>query len=77
MNTIKNTAEDLIVAVVTKIRDVVQPIFGKYTMYYKYIDIFFYTSYAIILLGFYNTLPEYIPLLRNTILEIFWSSSGA
>ena len=70
MNTITNTVEDLIVAIVTKIRDFVQPIFSKYAMYYKYIDIFFYASYAIILLGFYNTVPEYIPLLRNTILYI-------
>lgn len=70
MNTIKNTAEDLIAAIITTIRNIVSPIFGKYTMYYKYIDIFFYTSYAVILLGFYNTIPEYIPLLRNTILYV-------
>ena len=63
-------AEDLIVAIITNIRDIVKPVFSKYAMYYKYIDIFFYTSYAIILLGFYNTLPEYIPLLRNTILYV-------
>jgi hypothetical protein len=70
MNTIKNAAEELIVVVVTKIRDIVGPIFGKYTMYYKYIDLFFYASYAIILLGFYNTVPEYIPLFRNIILYV-------
>ena len=70
MNNIKNMAEDLIVAVVTNIRDIVRPIFGKYAMYYKYIDIFFYASYAVILLGFYNTIPEYIPLLRNSILYV-------
>ena len=70
MNTIKNTAEDLIVAIITNIRDFVKPIFGKYTMYYKYIDLFFYASYTVILLGFYNTVPEYIPLLRNTILYV-------
>ena len=70
MNTIKNMAEDLIVAIITNIRDIVRPVFSKYAMYYKYIDIFFYASYAVILLGFYNTIPEYIPLLRNTILYI-------
>jgi hypothetical protein len=70
MNTIKNTAEDFIVAVITKIRDIITPIFSKYTMYYKYIDLFFYASYAIILFGFYNTVPEYIPIFRNTILYI-------
>lgn len=70
MNTIKNMAEDLIVAIITNIRDFIRPVFTKYAMYYKYIDIFFYASYAVILLGFYNTIPEYIPLLRNTILYI-------
>ena len=70
MNTITNTVEDLIVAIVTKIRDIVQPIFSKYAMYYKYVEIFLYASYAIILLGFYNAIPEYIPLLRNTILYV-------
>ena len=54
MNTITNTVEDLVVAIVTKIRDIVQPIFSKYAMYYKYIEIFLYASYAIILLGFYK-----------------------
>jgi hypothetical protein len=70
MNNIKNMAEDLIVAIITNIRDIVRPVFTKYAMYYKYIDLFFYASYAVILLGFYNTIPEYIPLLRNTILYI-------
>lgn len=70
MNNIKNAAEDLVLAIVTKIRDIVGPIFSKYTMYYKYIDLFFYASYAVILFGFYNTVPQYIPLLRNTILYI-------
>jgi hypothetical protein len=70
MNTIKNTAEELISAIITTIRNMVTPIFGKYTMYYKYIDIFFYASYLVILLGFYNTVPEYIPLLRNIILYV-------
>ena len=62
--------EDLVVAIITNIRDIIRPVFNKYAMYYKYIDIFFYTSYAVILLGFYNTIPEYIPLLRNTILYV-------
>ena len=70
MNTIKNTAEDLIAAIITTIRNIVSPIFGKYTMYYKYIDIFFYSSYLVILLGFYNTVPEYIPIMRNIILYV-------
>ena len=70
MNTIKNTAEDLIAAIITTIRNIVSPIFGKYTMYYKYIDIFFYSRYLVILLGFYNTVPEYIPIMRNIILYI-------
>jgi hypothetical protein len=48
----------------------VKPIFAKYSDYYKYIDVFFYGTYAIILLGFYNTVPEYIPVLRNAILYI-------
>ena len=70
MNTIKNAAEDLIAAIITTIRNIVSPIFGKYTMYYKYIDIFFYSSYLVILLGFYNTVPEYIPIMRNIILYV-------
>jgi len=68
MNTIKNAAEELIVAVVTGIRDIVKPIFSKYTMYYKYIDFFLYASYLLVLFGFYNILPEYIPLLQKVIL---------
>jgi hypothetical protein len=70
MNTIKTSLEDLIVGIITYIRDTVKPIFAKYSDYYKYIDVFFYGTYAIILLGFYNTVPEYIPVLRNTILYI-------
>ena len=70
MNTITTMAEDLIVAIITNIRDFIRPVFTKYAMYYKYIDIFFYASYAVILLGFYNTIPEYIPLLRNAILYV-------
>ena len=70
MNTIKTSLEDLIVGIITYIRDTVKPIFAKYSDYYKYIDVFFYGTYAIILLGFYNTVPEYIPVLRNAILYI-------
>ena len=70
MNTIKTSLEDLIVGIITYIRDTVKPIFAKYSDYHKYIDVFFYGTYAVILLGFYNTVPEYIPVLRNTILYI-------
>jgi len=70
MNHITTMTEDVVVAIITNIRDFIRPIFTKYATYYKYIDIFFYTSYAVILLGFYNTVPEYIPLLRNTILYV-------
>lgn len=70
MNSIKTATEDIVVAIITKIRDIVMPVFNKYSAYYRYIDIFFYATYAIILLGFYNTVPQYIPALRNTILYI-------
>jgi len=68
MNTIKNTAEDLVVAVITNVRDVLTPLFNKYAAYYKYIELFLYGAYAVVLLGIYNTVPEYIPSLRNIIL---------
>jgi len=68
MNTIKNTAEDLVVAVITNVRDVLTPLFNKYTAYYKYIELFLYGAYAVVLLGIYNTVPEYIPSLRNIVL---------
>jgi hypothetical protein len=68
MNTIKTATEDLVVAVITNVRDMLTPIFNKYTAYYKYIELFLYGAYAIVLLGIYNTVPEYIPLLRNMIL---------
>jgi hypothetical protein len=70
MNNIKTTAEDLVVAVITKIRDILTPILNKYASYYKYIDFFLYGVYAVVLLGIYNTVPQYIPSLRNTILYI-------
>jgi len=68
MNTIKTAAEDLGVAVITKLRDILAPIFNKYTAYYKYIELFLYGAYAVVLLGIYNTVPQYIPTLRNLVL---------
>jgi len=68
MNTVKTAAEDLTVAIITIIRNVLTPVFDKYTAYYKYINFFIYGVYAVVLFGFYNTVPEYIPLLRNVIL---------
>lgn len=68
MNTIKTVAEDLTVTIITNIRNVLAPVFNKYTAYYKYIEFIIYGAYAVVLFGFYNTVPEYIPLLRNTIL---------
>jgi hypothetical protein len=70
MNPIKAAAENLAVMIMNGIRDLVAPFFQKYANYYKYIDVIFYGTYAIILLGFYNTIPEYIPVFRNTILYI-------
>jgi hypothetical protein len=68
MNQIKLAAENVALMIINGIRDLVAPFFQKYTNYYKYIDVIFYGTYALILLGFYNALPEYIPALRNTIL---------
>ena len=68
MNTIKNTAEDFAVAVITYMRDALSPLFKKYASYYEYIDYIVYGSYAIVLLGFYSVLPGYIPVLRNVLL---------
>jgi hypothetical protein len=70
MNTLKTTAEDFVVAIITIIRDTVTPVFNKYTVYHKYIDFFIYGVYAFILFGFYNTVPGYIPMLRSAILYI-------
>jgi hypothetical protein len=70
MNNIKTASEDLVVAIINKIRDIVTPIFNKYTTYYNYIEFFLYGAYTVVLLGIYNTVPEYIPSLRNTILYI-------
>ena len=68
MNTIKTAAEDLAVAIIANIRNVLTPVFDKYTAYYKYVNFFIYGVYAVVVFGFYNTVPEYIPLLRNVIL---------
>jgi hypothetical protein len=68
MNTIKTAVEDVVVALLNTLREIVTPIFNKYAAYFKYIDYFIYGSYLVLLLGFYNTVPEYIPLLRNTLL---------
>jgi hypothetical protein len=68
MNTIKTAAEDLAVAIIVNIRNILTPVFDKYAAYYKYINFFIYGVYAVVLFGFYNTVPEYIPILRNVIL---------
>jgi hypothetical protein len=70
MNSIKIAAEDLVVAIIKKIRDIVTPVFNKYTAYYRYVEFFIYGVYAIVILGVYNTVPAYIPMLRNTIMYI-------
>lgn len=70
MNSIKNAAEDLAVAVITNIRDILDPIINKYAAYYRYIQFFLYGTYALLLLGIYNTVPQYIPTLRNMILYV-------
>ena len=70
MDQIILAAENIVLAIITGIRDLVAPFFQKYANYYKYIDLIFYGTYAIILFGFYNAIPEYIPVLRNTILYI-------
>ena len=70
MNQIKTNAENIALTIITGLRDLVTPFFDKYASYYKYIDVIFYGTYALILLGFYKAIPEYIPTLRNTILYI-------
>jgi len=70
MDTIKRNAEEIAVVIISGIRSVFMPFFDKYSGFYRYINYIFYTSYAIILFGFYHTTPESIPLLRNTILYI-------
>lgn len=68
MNTIINTIEDFIASTIYTLREMLTPIFNKYAAYFKYIDYFIYGTYAILLLGFYTTVPEYIPVLRNVLL---------
>ena len=68
MNTIITTIEDFIASTIYTLREILTPIFNKYASYFKYIDYFIYGTYAILLLGFYNTVPEYIPVLRNVLL---------
>jgi hypothetical protein len=68
MNTIKNTLEDILATTLHRLRELIMPFFNKYAMYFKYIDYFIYATYAILLLGFYNTVPQYIPVLRNILL---------
>ena len=68
MNTIIITIEDFIASTIYTLREILTPIFNKYAAYFKYIDYFIYGTYAILLLGFYTTVPEYIPVLRNVLL---------
>jgi len=68
MNTIITTIKDLITSTIYTLREILTPIFNKYAAYFKYIDYFIYGTYAILLLGFYTTVPEYIPVLRNVLL---------
>lgn len=68
MNTIKNTIEDIVASTLYSLRELVMPLFNKYATYFKYIDYFIYATYGILLLGFYSTVPEYIPVLRNVLL---------
>lgn len=68
MNTIIHTVEDFIASTIYTLREIVTPVFNKYAAYFKYIDYFIYGTYAILLLGFYTTVPQYIPVLRNVLL---------
>jgi hypothetical protein len=68
MNTIKTAIEDAVVSTINTIREIVSPLFSKYTTFFKYIDYFIYGSYIVLMLGFYSTVPEYIPILRNILL---------
>jgi hypothetical protein len=68
MNTIINTIEDFFASTIYTLREIITPVFNKYASYFKYIDYFIYGTYAILLLGFYTTVPEYIPVLRNVLL---------
>lgn len=55
-------------SLIYSVREILNPIFYKYASYLKYANYIIYGTYAILLLGFYTTLPEYIPLLRNFLL---------
>jgi hypothetical protein len=68
MNRIKTTAEDFVVSIITYLRDALSPFFKKYASYYDYLDYFVYGTYAVVLLGFYSILPDYIPVLQNVLL---------
>ena len=70
MDKIKKNTEEIAVVFASGLRRIFMPIFDKYSGIYKYINYLFYISYAIILFGFYHTIPESIPLLRNSILYI-------
>jgi len=65
---IKNILEDVVVATIHTIREFISPFMNKYAAYLKYINYFIYATYAILLLGIYTTLPEYISVLRNVLL---------
>lgn len=68
MNVIKTTAEDLVVSIMTYLRELLSPLFKKISIYYDYLDYFVYGTYTVVMLGFYSVLPGYIPLLRNILL---------
>ncbi len=68
MNTIINTIEDFFASTLYTLREILTPIFNKYASYFKYIDYFIYGTYIVLLLGFYTTVPQYIPVLRNVLL---------
>jgi len=69
-NNITNGAEEIVLKIVEGLRLIFMPFFDKYSVFYKYINYIFYVAYAVILFGFYNATPEYIPVLRNTTLYI-------
>ncbi len=70
MNNIKTAAEDLAVGIITAVRNILTPIFERYSAYHRYIEFFIYGVYVVVLFGFYHTVPDYIPFLRSTILYI-------
>lgn len=70
MNVIIDTIENTVVSFLYTVREWLTPFFNKYTSYLKYTDYIIYGTYTILLLGFYNTLPDYIPILRNILLYL-------